>query len=61
VMFRVIRESFVEMYTEVQVLENFRDEISAQLSDKARKKLKPLPCRGTLELDQVVNSRYCFV
>ncbi|QDB70995.1 RNA polymerase [Bordetella phage vB_BbrP_BB8] len=60
-MFRIVREAFVEMYTEVQVLENFRDEIAAQLSPKARGKLKSLPERGTLELDQVVNSRYCFV
>lgn len=60
-MFRIVRESFVEMYTTVDVLEDFRDEITGQLSDKARKKVPPLPCRGTLELDQVVHSRYCFV
>lgn len=60
-MFRIVRESFVEMYTEIDVLENFRDELAAQLPPKVQKKLKPLPCRGTLELDQVVNSRYCFV
>lgn len=60
-MFMVVREAFVEMYTEIQVLENFRDEIAAQLSPKGLKKLKPLPCRGNLELSQVVESRYCFV
>jgi len=60
-MFRIVRESFVEMYTEVAVLENFRDEIAAQLSDKVRKKLNPLPERGTLDVSQVVDSRYCFV
>lgn len=60
-MFMVVREAFVEMYSEIPVLENFRDEIEVQLSEKAKKKLKPLPCRGTLELSQVVESRYCFV
>src|SRR5690606_10239543 len=60
-MFRIVREAFVEMYTEVAVLESFRDDIAAQLSPKAQKKLKPLPERGSLELDQVVHSRYCFV
>ena len=60
-MFMIVREAFVEMYTEIEVLENFRDEILAQLSEKAQKKLKPLPCRGTLELSHVVDSRYCFV
>lgn len=60
-MFMIVREAFVEMYSEVAVLENFRDEIAAQLSPKSLKKLNPLPLRGTLELDRVVESRYCFV
>lgn len=60
-MFRIVREAFVEMYTEVPVLESFRDDIASQLSPKAREKLKPLPLRGTLDLSQVVDSRYCFV
>lgn len=60
-MFAIVREAFVEMYTTVNVLEAFRDEIAQQLSPKARGKLKPLPCRGTLDLEQVVNSQFCFV
>jgi DNA-directed RNA polymerase len=60
-MFHIVREAFVEMYSEIEVLENFRDEICAQLSPKALKKVKPLPARGTLDLEQVVYSRYCFV
>ena len=60
-MFRIVRESFVEMYTEIPVLEDFRDELAAQLPPKVQKKLKPLPCRGNLELDRIVDSRYCFV
>lgn len=60
-MFMIVREAFVEMYTEIPVLENFREEIAAQLSDKARKKLHELPARGTLELAQVCDSRFCFV
>lgn len=59
-MFHIVREAFVEMYTEVAVLEDFRDEIAAQLSDKAREQLSPLPERGTLDITKVVESRFCF-
>lgn len=59
-MYRVVRESFVEMYSEVRVLEDFRDEIAEQLSEKARAKMPDLPARGLLELSRVCESRYCF-
>lgn len=59
-LFRIVRESFVEMYSEVNVLGSFRDEIVQQLSDEGREKLPALPERGTLDLSQVVDSRFCF-
>lgn len=59
-LFMTIREAFVEMYEEVDVLETFRDELFAQLSEKNQEKLPPLPEKGTLELASVVESRYCF-
>lgn len=59
-LFHTVREAFVEMYEEVPVLESFRDEIYQQLSEKNREKLEPLPSRGTLEIDGVKTSRYCF-
>ena len=59
-MYSVVRESFVEMYEDIEVLENFRDELVSQLSDKAKSKVPSMPVRGTLELSQVRNSRYCF-
>jgi DNA-directed RNA polymerase len=59
-LYRVVRESFIEMYSEIAVLEAFRDELAGQLSDKARAKLEPLPERGTLDLTQVSESRFCF-
>jgi DNA-directed RNA polymerase len=58
--FRVIREAFVEMYETVDVLGSFREEITQQLSDEGKEKLPALPDRGTLDLSQVVNSRFCF-
>lgn len=59
-LFRIVRESFVEMYGDVAVLESFRDEICNKLSVKNLPKVPELPTRGTLEISEVVNSRYCF-
>ena len=59
-LFRIVREAFVEMYSEVNVLGSFRDEIVQQLSDEGREKLPALPESGTLDLSQVVDSRFCF-
>lgn len=59
-MFRIIREAFVEMYDTVNVLGEFHREISDQLSDKNLERLPALPSSGTLDIQQVINSRYCF-
>lgn len=59
-LYHTVREAFVEMYEEIPVIESFRDEIVQQLSEKNREKLEPLPERGTLDISQVVESRYCF-
>jgi DNA-directed RNA polymerase, mitochondrial len=59
-LYHVVREAFVEMYEDIPVLENFRDEISNQLSDQNKLNLEPLPERGTLDLSKVCESRYCF-
>lgn len=60
IMFRVIRESFVEMYSTVDVLGGFRDEIRYQLSDKKKEELAPLPESGTLDISEILNSKYSF-
>jgi DNA-directed RNA polymerase len=59
-LFRIVRESFVEIYTQCNVLENFRIEMENQLSDTSRGKLPPIPAMGTLDLQGVLASRYCF-
>lgn len=59
-LFRVVRESFVEMYTEVDVFGQFRDELVRQLPEEALADLPPLPQRGTLDLKGVLDSRFCF-
>lgn len=59
-MYSVVREAFIEMYTEIDVLGSFRDELSSQLSEKQRGKLEELPESGTLDLSRVADSRFCF-
>lgn len=59
-LFRVVRESFVEMYEEIDVLGQFREEIIDRLSDEARDLLPDLPEKGSLSLEAVCDSRYCF-
>ena len=59
-LYRIVRESFFEMYDTVDVLGSFRDEIAQQLSDEGKDKLPPLPTSGTLNLSKIIESRYCF-
>ena len=59
-LFRIVRESFVELYQEVDVINNFKDEVVQQLSPKNLKKLPEVPSRGSLDLSGVLESRYCF-
>lgn len=59
-LYHVVRESLVEMYSEIDVLESFREEIAQQLSEKNQEKLEALPESGVLDLTQVMESRYCF-
>ena len=59
-LYHVVREGFVELYEEIPVLENFRDEILQQLSNDNKPNLEQLPERGELDLSKVCESRYCF-
>lgn len=59
-LFMTIRESFVEMYSEIDVLQGFADQIKAQLTEENKKSLPPVPLKGSLELESVIDSMYCF-
>lgn len=59
-MFRTVRETFVEIYDQQDILGNFRDEVVAQLSDKRIAKMKPMPLQGTLDVKQIMESKYAF-
>lgn len=59
-LFMTIRESFVEMYSEIDVLSRFSDQIREQLTEANKKELLPVPLKGNLELGSVIDSMYCF-
>ncbi len=54
----VLRQEFVRMYTEHDVLKEFRDALAEQLGDANA--LPPLPEHGDLDLSQVLESRFFF-
>lgn len=56
-MAQFLREEFVKMYSEADVLSEFADEIAMMLPDA---KLPSLPPKGTLDLSQVLESRFFF-
>lgn len=55
-MYKAVRQSFIEMYTEQDVLENFKNDMEL-LSDS---KLPSIPAKGTLNLTDILDSRYIF-
>lgn len=59
-MFRVVREEFVRMYSEHDVIKGFYEGFCLSLTDDALEKVPELPPKGTLDLSQVVNSKYAF-
>nr|DAN90459.1 MAG TPA: DNA directed RNA polymerase [Caudoviricetes sp.] len=57
-LFHLIRECFVEMYTTNDVLTAFERDISPFIMDK--QKLPPQPTKGTFDIDQIKESLYAF-
>lgn len=55
-MFKVIRECFVKMYTEHDVLQEFADEMRHFVNQD----LPPLPTKGNFDINEVVDSLYAF-
>jgi DNA-directed RNA polymerase len=54
-----LREVFVEMFSE-DILYKFYEDIYAGLSTKNQAKVKPLPAKGNLDINQVLKSKYFF-
>lgn len=55
----IIRNTFVEMYT-VDILEEFRDQIVEQLPEEMRDQVEPIPLKGNLDLQGILESEFFF-
>lgn len=55
-----LREAFIQMYTDHDVLEEFRTSVLEQLPEELREKVPPVPPKGSLDLAQIRESRYFF-
>ena len=54
------RSAFIQMYTEMDPLEHFKDQITALIPEKLRKKIPPLPKKGKLDIHEIAKAKYFF-
>ncbi|MBP5090885.1 DNA-dependent RNA polymerase, partial [Pseudomonas chlororaphis] len=59
-MFKAVRETMVETYTENDVLEDFREQFMEQLHESQLDKMPPIPAKGTLDLNKILESEFAF-
>ena len=59
-LFRYIREEFVNMYEDNDVLQQFKDEVVKRLPEDKQQDVKDVPTKGDLDLKQVLTSPFFF-
>lgn len=59
-LFLYVRVAFMELYTSYDVLEDFRDQMLLDPTQKTRIELPSAPAKGRLDPHAVLQSRYCF-
>ena len=59
-LFACVRESLVQLFTEVDVFQSIYDQVHDALSETGRKDLTLPPSKGTLDLNAVQDSMYAF-
>lgn len=55
-----LREAFIDLYTDIDMLEDFREQIVRQVSEDDAKNIPPVPAKGTLALEEVRDSDFFF-
>jgi DNA-directed RNA polymerase len=56
----VIRQEFVTLYQQHDVLAEILDQAKRDLTERNRQMLPTLPVYGALNIKQVMNAPYCF-
>ena len=59
-MFKAVRETMVETYTENDVLDDFREQFMEQLHESQLDKMPAIPEKGTLDISQILESQFAF-
>ena len=60
-LFKAVREAFVKMYEENDVLEDFKETVEEALHPSLKDKLLDLPSKGDLNIRDVLDSLYAFM
>lgn len=60
VLFKVVRETFVETYEHRDVMLEFKTGFENLLTEKSLEKIPPLPPKGNLDIASIRDSLYCF-
>ena len=55
-----LREAFVSMFTEHDILHNFREDVLKQLPVELHEKIPAVPVKGDLNIQQLTNSKFFF-
>lgn len=59
-MWSALRTAFVEMYSQMDVLEEFRNYLLEVLPENRHKEIEPVPTKGNLKLEDVLQSSFFF-
>jgi DNA-directed RNA polymerase len=55
-----IREAFIDMFSNHDILEKFRQDVEKQLPDKLKAKLPEVPSKGDLDINKLRESKFFF-
>ena len=59
-LYSCVREAFIDMYQDWCLYSDIQEQIRQQLNNPNTNKLKDIPKKGNLNLDEIRNSAYCF-
>ncbi len=59
-LFKSVREAFVDMYKNNDVIQEFYYQFESQLHESQLESMPFIPARGNFDINEVLNSLYCF-
>lgn len=59
-LFHIVRETFVEQYKDTCLLGDFLKTVRQTLDNPNDDRLLPVPEKGTLDINEILESKYCF-